>query len=78
MKASARFLVAGRSGLRGRRTLEEYGPNVVVGCNNVVSAWRISARFFDQGGEEEEGDEEEESGGGVMVCCVWEQEEYDG
>lgn len=77
MKAAAMFLIAGRSGLRGRRTLEERGPNVAVRCNNVVSAWMIRARFFDQGGEEEDWDEEEQ-GGCVMVCCVGEQKEYDG
>jgi hypothetical protein len=66
-----------RLGLRGRRTLEERGPNVVVRCNNVVFSWLIGARFFDQCGEEEEWDEKEE-GDGVMVCCVGEQKEYDG
>jgi hypothetical protein len=59
----------GVSGLRGRRTLEEGGPYVVVRRNNVVSCRLINARYFDQGSEEEEWDEEEESGG-VMVCRV--------
>jgi hypothetical protein len=77
IKAAAMFLIAGRSGLRGRRTLEEGGSEVVVRGNNVVSSWLISARFFDQGNEEEDRDEEEEDGG-VMVCCVGEQKEYDG
>jgi hypothetical protein len=49
IKAAAMFLIAGRSGLRGRRTLEEGGSEVVVRCNNVVSSWLISALFFDQG-----------------------------
>ena len=77
IKAAAMFLIAGRSGLRGRRALEEGGSEVVVRCNNVVSSWLISALFFDQGNEEEDRDEEEEDGG-VMVCCVGEQKEYDG
>ena len=71
------FLIAGRSGLRGRRTLEEGGPNVVVRCNNVVLTWLVNARFFDQGGEEEKRDEEEE-GGDVIVRCVGDQKEQHG
>jgi hypothetical protein len=77
MKAAAMFLTMTGPGLRGRRTLEESGPNVVVGCYNVVLSWLVRARFFDQGGEEKDWDEEEE-GGRVMICCVWEQKEYDG
>jgi hypothetical protein len=62
--------------LRGRRTLEEGGSNVVVGCYNVVLTWLVSARPFDQGGEEEDGDEEVE-GGGLMIGCVGEDKEHD-
>jgi hypothetical protein len=68
------FLIAGRSGLRGRRTLEERGPYVVVRCNNVVLAWLIRDACFDRLDEEEDGGEEEE-GGGVMIGCVREGEE---
>jgi len=71
------FLIVSGSGLRGRRTLEECGPDVVVRCNNAVLRWLVSARFFDYGGEEEEGDEDEESGG-VMVRYVGEQKEQHG
>jgi hypothetical protein len=63
VKAAAMFLIAGRSGLRGGRELEEGGPNVAVGCNNVVFAWPIRDRSFDRFDEEEEWDEEEENGG---------------
>jgi hypothetical protein len=45
--AAAMFLIVAGSGLRGRRTLEEGGPNVMVRCNNVVLTWLVSARFFD-------------------------------
>jgi hypothetical protein len=69
--AAAMFLIAG-SGLRGRRTLEEGGPNVVVRCNNVVLTWLIKDRPIDQLEEEEDGDEEEE-GGAVMIGCVGKQ-----
>jgi hypothetical protein len=60
--------------LRGRRTLEERGPYVVVRCNNVVLAWLIRDACFDRLDEEEDGGEEEE-GGGVMIGCVREGEE---
>lgn len=70
-------LIAGRSGLRGRRTLEEGGPYVVVRCNNVVLTWMIGDGSVDQLDKEEDGNEEEE-GGGVMVRCVGEDKEYDG
>jgi hypothetical protein len=63
------FLIAWRSGLRGGRTLEEGGPNVVVGCNNVVSTLLIRDGPIDQLDEEEDRDEEEE-GGGVMARCL--------
>ena len=71
---AAMFPIAGRSGLRGRRTLEEGGPYVVVRCNNVVSTWLIRDGSSDPLNEEEDGDEEEE-GGAVMVGCVREDEE---
>jgi hypothetical protein len=51
--------------LRGRRTLEEAGSNLVVRCNNVVLAGLIRAGASDQLEEEEGGDEEEEGGGVV-------------
>jgi hypothetical protein len=75
--AAAMFLIVAGSGLRGRRTLEESGPNVVVKCNNVVLTWLIRDGSIDPLDEEEDGDQEEE-GGGVMVRCVWKQKEYDG
>jgi hypothetical protein len=62
---------------RGRRTLEEGGPCVVVRCNNVVLTWLVRDRSIDPLDEEENGDEEEESGG-VMVRCVGEDEEQHG
>jgi hypothetical protein len=61
------FLIAGRSGLRGRRTLEERGPNVAVGCNNMVLAWLIRDGSADPLDEEQERDQEEENEG-----VVWE------
>jgi len=61
------FLIAGRSGLRGRRALEEGGPNVAIGCNNVVLAWLIRNGSVDPLNEEEERDKEEENG-----SVVWE------
>jgi hypothetical protein len=61
--------------LRGRRTLEEDGPNVVVGCNNVVLTWLIGDGAVDQFDEEEDGYEEVE--GGVMIGCVREQKKQD-
>jgi hypothetical protein len=75
MKAATMLLIAGRSGLRGRRTLEEGGPYVVVRCNNVALMWPERDACFDRLDEEEDGDEEEE-GGGVIVRCVGEDEEH--
>jgi hypothetical protein len=75
MKAAAIFLIAGRSGLRGRRTLEEGGPYVVVRCNNVVLTWLVRDRRVDPLDEEEDGNEEEEGGG---VGGVGEDEEQHG
>jgi hypothetical protein len=63
--------------LRGRRTLEEGGPYVVVRCNNVVLTWLVRDGSVDPLEEEEDGDEEEE-GGGVMIGCVGEDEEQHG
>jgi hypothetical protein len=77
MKAAAMTPIAERSGLRGRGTLKEGGPKVVVRSGNVVSLWLISAGIFDQSGEEEDWDEEQE-GNGVMIGCVREQKEQDG
>jgi hypothetical protein len=51
--------------LRGGRTLEEAGPNLVVRCNNVVLTGLIRDGASDQLEEEEGGDEEEEGGGVV-------------
>jgi hypothetical protein len=76
MKAAAMFLIAGRSGLRGGRTLEEGGPYVVVRCNNLVLTWLVRDGRVDPLDEEEDGDEEEE-GGGVMIGCVGEDKEQD-
>jgi hypothetical protein len=71
------FSDCGGSDFGGRRTLEEGGPCVVVGCNNVVRTWLVRDRAIDPLDEEEDGDEEEE-GGGVMVGCVGEDEEQHG
>jgi hypothetical protein len=51
--------------LRGGRTLEEVGPNVVVGCNNMILTRMIRDGANDQFEEKEGGDEEEEGGGVV-------------
>ena len=61
MKAAAMFPIAARSGLRGRRTLEEGGPYVVVRCNNVVLTWLVRDGRVDPLDEEEDGYEEEEA-----------------
>ena len=53
--------------MRGGRTLEEAGPNLVVRCNKVMLTWPIRDRPNDQLEEKEGGDEEEEGGG-----VVWE------
>jgi hypothetical protein len=74
--APAMFLIVAGSGLRGRRTLEEGGPDVAVRCNNVVLTWLIRDGSIDQLDEEEDWDQEEESGG-VMVRCVWEDKDQD-
>ena len=59
--------------MRGRRTLEEAGPNLVVRCNDVVLAGLIRDGASDQLEEEEGGDEEEEGGG--VVWKMREEEE---
>jgi hypothetical protein len=74
--AAAMLLIVAGLGLRGRRTLEEGGPYVVVRCNNVVLTWLVRDACFDRLEEEENGDEEEENSG-VMVCCVGDQKEYE-
>jgi hypothetical protein len=74
--AAAMFLIVWRSGLRGRRTLEESGPNVGVRCNNVVLTWLISDGSIDPLDEQEDGNEEEESGG-VMIGGVGEQKKQE-
>jgi hypothetical protein len=65
------------SGLRGRRTLEEGGPYVVVRCNNVVLAWLIRDACLDRFEEEEDGDKEEE-GRGLMVRRMGKDKEQHG
>jgi hypothetical protein len=75
--AAAMFLIVAESGLRGRRTLEEGGPNVAVRCNNVVLTWLVRDAGLDRLDEKEDGDEEEE-GRVVMVRCVGEDKEQDG
>jgi hypothetical protein len=77
IKAAAMFLIVVRSGLRGRGTLEEGGPDVVVRCNNMVGTWLVRDARVDQFDEEEQRDEEED-GDGVMIRCVRECEEQDG
>jgi hypothetical protein len=74
--AAAMFDLRG-SGLRGRRTLEERGPYVVVRCNNVVLAWLIRDACLDRFEEEEDGDKKEE-GRGVMVRRMGKDEEQHG
>jgi hypothetical protein len=74
--AAAMFSFAVGSGLRGRRTLEEGGPNVVVWCNCVVGSWLVRDTCVDRFDEEEDRDEKEEEGG-VMICCVGEEKEGD-
>ena len=74
--AAAMFSFAAGSGLRGRRTLKEGGPNVVVRRKDVVSSWLVRNARVNPFDEEEDGDKKKESGG-VMICCVGEQEESD-
>jgi hypothetical protein len=54
--AAAMFLIVAGSGLRGRRTLEEDGPDVVIRCNNVVLTWLVRDGVIDPLDEEEDGD----------------------
>ena len=51
--------------MRGGRTLEEAGPNLVVRCTNVVLTGLTRDGASDQLEEKEGGDEEEEGGGVV-------------
>jgi hypothetical protein len=52
--------------LRGGRTLEEAGPNLVVRCSNVAILWLVRDEESDQLEEKEGGDEEEEGRGMVL------------
>ena len=49
--------------MRGRRTLEEAGSNLVVRCNKVVLPWLMGDGANDQFEKKESRDEEEENGG---------------
>ena len=73
--AAAMFLIVAGSGLRGRGTLEECGPDVAVPCNNVVLTWLVRDACGDRLDEEKDWDKEEESNV-VMTLCVGEQKEY--
>jgi hypothetical protein len=77
IKATTMSLIAEGSGLRGRRTLEESGPNVVVRCNNVVLTWLIKDGSIDQHTEEEDWGEEEEDRS-VMIHWVESEKEQEG
>jgi hypothetical protein len=74
IKAAAMYPVEDGSGLRGRRTLEEGGPNVAVRCKNVVLTWLVRDGAINPLDEDEDRDQEEE-GSAWMVRCLWEQEE---
>ena len=63
--------------MRGRRTLEEGGPYVVVRCNNMVLARLIRDACLDRFEEEEDGDKEEECRG-VMVRRMGKDKEQHG
>ena len=65
----------GGSGLRGRGTLEECGPDVAIRYNNVVLMWLVRDLCADQLDEEKDRDEEEENNV-LMARCVGEQKEY--
>ena len=67
--AAAMFLIVAGSGLRGRGTLEECGPDVAVRCNNVVLTWLVRDACLNRLDEEKDWDEEEESNV-VMTRCV--------
>ena len=64
--AAAMFLIVAGSGLRGRGTLEECGPDVALRCNNVVGKDACVDRL-----DEEKGWDEQEESNVVMVRCVW-------
>jgi hypothetical protein len=74
--AAAMYLIVAGSGLRGRGTLEERGPDVAVRCNNVVLTWLVRDACVDRLDEEKYWEEEEESSI-VMARCVGKQKEYD-
>jgi hypothetical protein len=74
--AAAMFLIVAESGLRGRGTLEECGPDVAVRCNNVLRTRLVRDACLDQLDKEKDWDEEEESSV-VMDGCLGEQKEYD-
>jgi hypothetical protein len=76
-QGAAMFSDCGESGLRGRGTLEEGGPNVAIWCKNVVLTWLVRDDLIDPLDEEEDRNQEEE-GCSVMIRCVGEQEEYYG
>lgn len=59
--------------MRGRRTLEEAGSNLVFWRSNVVLTWLTRDGANDQFEEKEGGDEEEEDGG--VVWKVGEEED---
>jgi hypothetical protein len=75
--AAAMFLIVAESGLRGRGTLEECGPDVAVRCNNVLRARLVRDACLDRLDKEKDWDEEEEESSVVMDGCVGEQKEYD-
>jgi hypothetical protein len=62
--------------LRGGRTLEEAGPNVVVRRDNVMLPWLRRDGASDQL-EEKKGRDEEEEDGGVMWEVGKEEEGQD-
>lgn len=74
--AAAMFLIVAGSGLRGRGTLEERGPDVAVRCNTVLLTWLVGNACVDRLDEEKDWDKEEESSV-VVARCVGEQKEYD-
>ena len=63
------FPIAEGSGLRGRGTLKEAGPDVAVWCKNLVVTWLERDRPIDPLDEEEDRDQKEE-GDAVVVRCL--------
>jgi hypothetical protein len=74
--AAMMFSVAAGSGLRGRRTLKEGRPNVVIWCTYMVGSWLVRDSCVDRFDEEEDRDEKEEDSG-VVIRCLGEQEQGD-